>query len=184
MERRKFFLFAAGSVAALMTGALAEPWNGHDDHSHGSHGSGGGGGGGAHGSSGGGGAHGGSGDGGSGGGGSHADHFGSSHGDHFGGGGHDEHFGGGHGGGYGSGGYGNHFGGDHDRYWRPEYGQRRYVDRDRIFFNLRRRHYSRFIGDPYWFQGRYVVRTYDRWGNVIFVEIDPYSGDFLGVVRF
>jgi hypothetical protein len=58
------------------------------------------------------------------------------------------------------------------------------MDRDRIFFNLRRHHYNRFIGDPYWYEGRYIVRTYDSWGNVIFVEIDPYTGDFLGVVRF
>ncbi|MDE2182899.1 MAG: hypothetical protein KGJ78_07750 [Alphaproteobacteria bacterium] len=73
---------------------------------------------------------------------------------------------------------------DHDRYWRPDYRDRHYVDRDRIFGELRRRRYRRFAGDPYWFQGRYVVRTYDRWGNVVFVEMDPYTGAFIGVIRF
>jgi len=71
----------------------------------------------------------------------------------------------------------------HDRYWRSEY-RHGYVDRDRIFFGLRQHHYSRFIGDPYWFDGRYVVRTYDRRGHVVIVEVDPYTGDFLGVIRF
>jgi len=77
-----------------------------------------------------------------------------------------------------------HWHGDHDRYWRSGYGHRRYVDRDFVFGGLRRRGYRRFEGDPYWYRGRYVVRTYDRWGNLIFVEVDPYTGDFLGVVRF
>ena len=71
----------------------------------------------------------------------------------------------------------------HDRYWRSEY-RHGYVDRARIFFGLRQHHYSRFIGDPYWFDGRYVVRTYDRRGHVVIVEVDPYTGDFLGVIRF
>ena len=74
--------------------------------------------------------------------------------------------------------------GDHDRYWREGYGRRRYVDRDFIFGRLRRRGYRRFLGDPYWYHGRYVVRTYDRHGNVVIAEIDPYTGDFLGVIRF
>lgn len=73
---------------------------------------------------------------------------------------------------------------DHDRYWRPDFGQRRYVDRNRVFMELRRRHYTRFLGDPHWFQGRYVVRTYDTWGRIVFVEINPYTGGFIGVVRF
>ena len=74
--------------------------------------------------------------------------------------------------------------GDHDRYWRRDYGARHYVDRDRIFFSLRRHHYDRFLGEPMWYHGRYVVRTYDRRGELIFVEIDPYTGDFLGVIGF
>ena len=50
--------------------------------------------------------------------------------------------------------------------------------------SLERKGYTRFIGDPYWFHDRYVVRTYDRWGNVVYVEVDPYSGAFIGEVRF
>jgi hypothetical protein len=71
----------------------------------------------------------------------------------------------------------------HDRYWRSEY-RHGYVDRDRIFFGLRQHHYSRFIGDPFWFHDRYVVRSYDRFGHVVMVEVDPYTGDVIGVVRF
>ncbi len=73
---------------------------------------------------------------------------------------------------------------DHDRYWRADFGDRGYVDRDRVFFELRRHHFNRFVGDPYWFNGRYVVRTYDRWGNVVIVEVNPYTGGFVGEVRF
>jgi hypothetical protein len=72
----------------------------------------------------------------------------------------------------------------HDRYWRPEFRQGRYVERDRVFVELRHRGYARFVGDPYWFQGRYVVKTYNRWGNLVFVEVNPYSGLFIGEVRF
>jgi Ni/Co efflux regulator RcnB len=71
----------------------------------------------------------------------------------------------------------------HDRYWRSEY-RHGYVDRDRVFFGLRQHHYSRFIGDPYWFNGHYVVRTYDRFGHIVIVEVDPYTGDVIGVIRF
>lgn len=72
--------------------------------------------------------------------------------------------------------------GNHDRYWRPEY--RGFVPRDRVFGELRRHHYMRFDGDPYWYQGRYVVRSFDRQGRRVFVEINPYTGAFIGVVRF
>jgi hypothetical protein len=72
--------------------------------------------------------------------------------------------------------------GDHDRYWRHGYG--RYVGHDRIYVELRRKHYYRWDGAPYWYQGRYVVRTYDRHGRRIFVEMNPYTGGFIGVIRF
>ena len=75
-------------------------------------------------------------------------------------------------------------GGGHDRYWRQEYREHRFVDRDRVFLELRRHHYNRFAGEPYWYQGRYVVRSYDRFGHVVFVEVNPYTGGFLGVIRF
>lgn len=72
--------------------------------------------------------------------------------------------------------------GDHDRYWHDGY--HGYVGRDRIFFELRRHHFNRWDGAPYWFQGRYVVRSYDRYGRAVFVEMNPYTGGFVGVVRF
>jgi hypothetical protein len=72
--------------------------------------------------------------------------------------------------------------GDHDRYWRSGY--RGYVGRDRVFLELRRNHFNRWDGEPYWFQGRYVIRSYDRYGTPVFVELNPYTGSFVGVVRF
>ena len=68
----------------------------------------------------------------------------------------------------------------HDRYWRPGFG--RIVERDRIFVELRRHNYVRFIGDPYFYHDRYVVRSYDRFGKVVFVEINPYTGAFIGEI--
>jgi hypothetical protein len=72
---------------------------------------------------------------------------------------------------------------DHDRYWRPEF-KGGFVARDRLFFVLRQHRYTRFDGDPYWFQGRFVIKSFDRWGRPVFVELNPYTGDFIGVVRF
>ncbi|MBU6297518.1 MAG: hypothetical protein KGJ79_15420 [Alphaproteobacteria bacterium] len=70
----------------------------------------------------------------------------------------------------------------HDRYWREGY--RGYVDRDVVYRNLRAHHYDRWVGNPYWFNGRYVVRSYDRFGRVVYVEVNPYTGGFIGVLRF
>jgi hypothetical protein len=70
----------------------------------------------------------------------------------------------------------------HDRYWRPEY--RGFAGRDTYSRNLRAHNFHRWDGQPYWFHGRYVVRTYDRRGRAVFVEMNPYSGAFIGVVRF
>jgi hypothetical protein len=72
--------------------------------------------------------------------------------------------------------------GDRDRYWRHGYGH--YVGRDRVFFELRRNHFKRWDGAPYWFQGRYVIRSYDRRGRPVIVEMNPYTGSFIGIVRF
>lgn len=69
-----------------------------------------------------------------------------------------------------------------DRYWRDGY--RDYAHRDVFYRNLRAHHYNRWQGDPYWFHGRYVVRTYDRFGRVVFVELNPYTGGFMGEIRF
>jgi len=72
----------------------------------------------------------------------------------------------------------------HDRYWQPGFRDGAYVGRDRIFVALRAHHFVRFVGDPYWYQGRYVVKTYNRWGNLVFVEVNPYTGAFIGEVQF
>jgi hypothetical protein len=70
----------------------------------------------------------------------------------------------------------------HDRYWHQGY--RGYVGHDVVFRGLRSHGYNRWAGDPYWYQGRYVVRSYDRFGRVVFVEVNPYTGGFVGAVRF
>ena len=76
---------------------------------------------------------------------------------------------------------------DHGRYdgWRDRgferherFEHRAYVDRMRLMNSLRFRHY-RMMGEPYFVHGRYVVRTYDRFGRVVFVQVDPYSGAFI-----
>ena len=60
--------------------------------------------------------------------------------------------------------------------------RRAYVDRIRIADGLRFHRY-RVIGDPYFVHGRYVVRTHDRFGRIVFVQVDPYSGKFIREVR-
>ena len=70
----------------------------------------------------------------------------------------------------------------HDRYWRAEY-RGGYVDRDRVFIGLRSHHYNRFVGDPFWLNGRYVVKTY-RHGHIVLVEVNPYTAGFIGEIRF
>ena len=39
------------------------------------------------------------------------------------------------------------------------------------------------VGDPYFYRGHYVVRSYNRFGHVVFVEINPYTGGFIGEIR-
>lgn len=70
----------------------------------------------------------------------------------------------------------------HDRYWRPGY--RGYVSYDRMYVTLRGYGYSRWVGAPYWVSGRYVVRCYDPYGRVVFVELNPYTAAFVGVMAF
>lgn len=74
--------------------------------------------------------------------------------------------------------------GDHHRAWQrhERFEHRVYVDRMRIAETLRF-HRLRMIGDPYFVHGRYVVRTHDRFGRIIFVQVDPYSGAFVRMVR-
>jgi hypothetical protein len=59
---------------------------------------------------------------------------------------------------------------------------RAYVNRLRVSDTLRFHHY-RVIGEPYFVHDRYVVRTHDRFGRLVFVQVDPYSGAFVREVR-
>jgi len=68
---------------------------------------------------------------------------------------------------------------DFERHARFEH--RAYADRIHIANALRFHHY-RMIGDPVFVHGRYVVRTHDRFGRIVFVQVNPYSGRFMGEV--
>jgi Ni/Co efflux regulator RcnB len=80
---------------------------------------------------------------------------------------------------------------DHDRYhngWRDRawerherFEHRAFVNRMRIADTLRFHRY-RMIGDPYFFHDRYVVRSHDRFGRSVLVQVDPYSGAFIRVL--
>lgn len=56
------------------------------------------------------------------------------------------------------------------------------IDRVRLTQALRFHNY-RVAGEPYFVHDRYVVRTFDRFGRVVFVQVDPYSGAFIRTVR-
>ena len=71
---------------------------------------------------------------------------------------------------------------DHNRYWRSQYGDRAFIDDERVFFVLRQRHYTDFEGQPFWFHGRYLVRTHNRHGRLVIIEVNPYTGAYIGVV--
>ena len=55
---------------------------------------------------------------------------------------------------------------------------RRYVSHDRVYRELRSRHY-RHASAPYFYRGHYVVRAYDRRGRTVLVRVNPYTGSFL-----
>ena len=59
---------------------------------------------------------------------------------------------------------------------------RPYVARTRVYETLRTHRYVG-LGAPYFFHGRYVVRSHDRFGHVVLVQIDPWTGGYIGVVR-
>ena len=59
---------------------------------------------------------------------------------------------------------------------------RRIVDH-RVVFDMMRARHMRYIGEPYFVHDRYVVRSFDRFGHVSFVQIDPYTGQIIGFVR-
>jgi hypothetical protein len=73
-----------------------------------------------------------------------------------------------------------HRGWDRHSDWRHEH--RRFADRDTIFRSLRF-HHIRYVGEPYFMRGHYVVRSFDRFGHVSFIEINPYTGGVIGVIR-
>ena len=79
--------------------------------------------------------------------------------------------------------YGDHHGWRGRGYERHERFERRaYVDRVRLSEALRFHRY-RMIGEPYFVHDRYVVRTHDRFGRIVFVQVNPTSGAFIGEVR-
>jgi hypothetical protein len=54
------------------------------------------------------------------------------------------------------------------------------INHDRVY-EVVRAHRYRYIGAPYWYRGYYGVRAYDPYGKVVFVRVDPYRGNWLGV---
>jgi hypothetical protein len=54
--------------------------------------------------------------------------------------------------------------------------------RERVFDTLRFHHY-RAVAAPFFMRGHYVVRSFDRFGRAVFVEVDPYTGAFIGEFR-
>jgi hypothetical protein len=56
------------------------------------------------------------------------------------------------------------------------------VVRERVYDSLRLHHY-RGVADPIFVHGHYVVKSFNRFGRVVFVEVDPYTGAFLGEIR-
>jgi hypothetical protein len=75
------------------------------------------------------------------------------------------------------GGYGYH----NDR-GRVERIDRRIVEHRVVFNQLRGRH-IRFSGNPYFVRGHYVVRSFDRFNRVTFIEVNPYTGQIIGFIR-
>ena len=78
--------------------------------------------------------------------------------------------------------------GDHqfarERAWErhERFEHRAYVDRVRLEQALRFHRY-RMMGEPMFVHGRYVVRTHDRFGRIVFVQVDPYTGAFVREMR-
>jgi hypothetical protein len=54
------------------------------------------------------------------------------------------------------------------------------LPRERVVEVIRGRH-IRSAGDPYLYNGRYVMRCYDKAGRLAYCQVDPYSGAFLGI---
>jgi hypothetical protein len=75
-----------------------------------------------------------------------------------------------------------HDGYRHDRLRHEQFERRAFVDRVRLTRALRFHSY-RMLGEPYFVHNRYVVRTHDRFGRIVFVQVDPYSGAFIRETR-
>ncbi len=56
------------------------------------------------------------------------------------------------------------------------------VERVRVYDTLRFHHY-RSVGAPYFVGHHYVVRTVNRFGRPVLVEVNPYTGAFIGEFR-
>ncbi|HEY2835887.1 MAG TPA: hypothetical protein VGI89_04895 [Rhizomicrobium sp.] len=56
------------------------------------------------------------------------------------------------------------------------------VERVRVYDALRFHHY-RSVGAPYFVGHHYVVRTVNRFGRTVLVEVNPYTGAFIGEFR-
>jgi hypothetical protein len=65
---------------------------------------------------------------------------------------------------------------------RVERVERRIVEHRVVFNELRGRH-IRFVGNPYFVGGHYVVRSFDRFNRVTFIEVNPYTGRVIGFIR-
>jgi hypothetical protein len=69
----------------------------------------------------------------------------------------------------------------HDSYRHERLERRALVNRVRLAETLRFHRY-RVIGNPYFVHDRYVVRSHDRFGRSVLVQVDPYSGAFIRVL--
>jgi hypothetical protein len=58
---------------------------------------------------------------------------------------------------------------------------RAYVNRLRVAETLRFHRY-RVMSDPFFLHGRYVVRVHDRFGRPVLVQVNPYTGAYIGVL--
>jgi hypothetical protein len=70
--------------------------------------------------------------------------------------------------------------GRHDPYFNRAHQQ--IVVRERVYDSLRLHHY-RGVSEPVFLHGHYVVKSFNHFGRVVFVEVDPYTGAFLGEFR-
>lgn len=77
-------------------------------------------------------------------------------------------------GGFGHGGFGYH---------APRVPEARRIVDHRIVFRAMQARHMRYIGNPYFVHDRYVVRSFDRFGHVAFVQVNPYTGQIIGFVR-